>query len=492
MSRKLNDQELVRLNKLNRLIESKQNPYEVTKVVNTHNSKSLKKQYDQFTKEELAAIKLEKQITVSGRVVGIRRTFILIQDFDSQLQLYINKNNQPEVFNYFQEYLDLGDIVTATGKPMKTNTNELSLDIDSLKIISKSLRIPPEKFHGIADEEIRSRKRYLDLIHNDESKKRFIYRSKIITAMRQYFNEKGFLEVETPFLHAQIGGAAAKPFATHYNALDRDYYLRIAPELPLKKIIVGSFDKIYEIGKCFRNEGMDSTHNPEFTSMETYVAYADYNYMIELTEAIIKYIAKAINVNESSMKDQKVDWTKPFKRIKMTDLIKEETGIDFTQIKNLDQALELTKRHKVHVKEHEKTIGHIINLFFEEFCEKKLIEPTFVTHHPVEISPLAKLDYSDPRYTERFELFAFGKEVANGFSELNDPIDQRQRFEKQLEEKQKGNDEASEMDEDFLEALENGLPPTGGLGIGIDRLVMMLTGTTSIRDVLFFPHVREE
>ncbi|QZX49210.1 lysine--tRNA ligase [Mycoplasma sp. E35C] len=492
MSRKLNDQELVRLDKLNRLIESNQNPYEVTKVDNTHNSKTFKEEFEKYSKEELSSLKLKQPITVSGRVMGIRRTFILIQDFYSEFQLYINKNNQPDVFKYFQEYLDLGDIVTATGRPMKTNTNELSLDIDSLKIISKSLRIPPEKFHGIADEEIRSRKRYLDLIHNEESRKRFVYRSRIITAMRQFFNEKGFLEVETPFLHAQVGGAAAKPFITHYNALDRDYYLRIAPELPLKKVIVGGFDKIFEIGKCFRNEGMDSTHNPEFTSMETYVAYADYVYMMELTESIIKYVAKAVDVSSTTFNDQTVDWTKPFHRIKMTDLIKKHTGIDFTQVKTLDEALKLANEHKVHVKEHEKTIGHITSLFFEEFCEKKLIEPTFVTHHPVEISPLSKLDYSDTRYTERFELFVFGRELANAFSELNDPIDQRQRFEKQLEEKQKGNDEASEMDEDFLEALENGLPPTGGLGIGIDRLVMMLTGTASIRDILIFPHLREE
>lgn len=492
MSKKLNDQELVRLDKLNHLIESKQNPYEVTKVANTHNTKNLKEKYDQFSKEQLAEMQLDKPITVSGRVILIRRTFILIQDFHSELQLYINKNKQPDLFKYFNDYLDLGDIVCATGKPMKTNTNELSLDLESLKIISKSLRVPPEKFHGIADEEIRSRKRYLDLVYNKESKERFVYRSKIIATMRQYFNENGFLEVETPFLHAQIGGAAAKPFVTRYNALDRDYYLRIAPELPLKKLIVGSFEKIYEIGKCFRNEGMDSTHNPEFTSVETYVAYVDYIYMMELTEALIKYIAKAIGISHTNIKNETVDWNKPFKRIKMTELVKQETGIDFTQVKKLDEALDLAKKHKIHVKEHEKTIGHIINLFFEEFCEKKLVEPTFVTHHPVEISPLSKLDYSDPRYTERFELFAFGKELANGFSELNDPIDQRQRFEKQLEEKQKGNDEASELDEDFLEALENGLPPTGGLGIGVDRLVMMLTGTTSIRDILFFPHVREE
>ncbi|WP_027123896.1 lysine--tRNA ligase [Mycoplasmoides pirum] len=489
MQEKLSDQEKVRLSKLEELQKNNLNPYEVVKVERTHNSQTFKLQYEKYNKEELHNNK--DKIILAGRVVGIRHTFILIQDFFGKIQLYLNKNNQPDLFEYFNNYLDLGDIVSAIGTPMKTNTNELTLNITSLKIISKSLKTPPEKFHGLTDEEDRARKRYLDLTYNSKSMETFLMRSKIVRLMREYLDSVDFYEVETPILQSILGGANARPFITHHNTLKRDFYLRIATEIPLKKLIVGGFDKVYEIGRIFRNEGMDSTHNPEFTSMELYMAYEDMVAVMNITEDIIHFISNKLNINQITFNDKTIDISKPFKKISMVDLIKEHTGIDFNNVTSDEEAIEIAKKHNVHFENHQNTYGHIVNLFFEEFCESKLIEPTFVTTYPVDVSPLAKLDYSNKRFTERFELFIFGKEFANGYSELNDPIDQKQRFENQVLEKQKGNDEAVEIDYEFLEALEYALPPTGGLGIGVDRLVMLFTQNVSIRDVLLFPHMRD-
>lgn len=489
MSQKLSDQEQVRLSKLEELQKNDLNPYEVTKVERTHNAKTFKEAFDKFSKEELHETKTE--VVLAGRVVGLRRTFVVIQDFFGRIQLYINKNEHASLFEYFNNYLDLGDIVSVRGTPMKTNTNELTLNLTDLKIISKSLKTPPEKFHGLVDEEERARKRYLDLTYNQESKEVFLLRSQIIRLMRQYLDSIGFFEVETPVLQPILGGANARPFITHHNTLKRDFYLRVATELSLKKLIVGGFEKVYEIGRIFRNEGMDSTHNPEFTSMELYLAYGNMNSVLEITENVIRYIAQQLQRTEITINNKTIDLSKPFHKINMVDLIKRETGVDFYAVKSDEEAIALAKKHHVKYEKHQATYGHIVSLFFEEFCEAKLIEPTFVTGHPVDVSPLSKLDYKDPRFTERFELFIFGKEFANAYSELNDPIDQRQRFENQMLERKQGNDEAVEVDYEFLEALEYALPPTGGLGIGIDRLVMLLANKTSIRDVLLFPHMRD-
>lgn len=489
MQEKLSDQEEVRLAKLNKLQKNNCNPYEITKVNRTHTSKSFKEQYDHFSKSDLQLNKDE--IVLAGRVVNIRHTFILIQDFFGKVQLYINKKEHLDLFEYFNEYLDLGDIVFGVGFPMKTNTNELTLNLTQLKIISKSLKTPPEKFHGLTNEEDRARKRYLDLIYNQKSMETFLLRSKIIRLMREYLDGIGFFEVETPVLQATLGGANARPFITHHNTLKKDFYLRIATEIPLKKLIVGGFEKIYEIGRIFRNEGMDSTHNPEFTSIELYLAYGDMISVLNITENVIRYIAEKLNRLQITNNNQTIDLSKPFRRVQMIDLIKEHTGIDFSIVSSDEEAIALAKKHSVNFESHQATYGHIVSLFFERFCEDKLIEPTFVIGHPVDVSPLAKLNYSDKRFTERFELFIFGKEFANAYSELNDPVDQKRRFESQLLERKKGNDEAVDIDYEFLEALEYGLPPTGGLGIGIDRLVMLLTNNSSIRDVLLFPHMRD-
>ncbi|WP_033160088.1 lysine--tRNA ligase [Mycoplasmoides alvi] len=489
MKEKLSDQEKIRLSKLNELQKNNCNPYEITKVERTHDSKTFKEQYSQFSKVDLESSK--DTIVLAGRVVGIRHTFILIQDFFGKIQLYINKKDHFNLFEYFDKYLDLGDIVYAIGHPMKTNTNELTLNLIELKIISKSLKTPPEKFHGLTNEEDRARKRYLDLLYNSKSMETFLTRSKIIRLMREYLDSIGFFEVETPVLQATLGGANARPFVTHHNTLKKDFYLRIATEIPLKKLIVGGFEKIYEIGRIFRNEGMDSTHNPEFTSMELYLAYGDMISVLNITENVIRFIANKLNRLHIKINDQTIDLSKPFKRVKMVDLIKEYTGIDFSKIHSDEEAIAIANKYSINFEKHQATYGHIVSLFFEKFCEDKLIEPTFVIGHPVDVSPLAKLDYSDKRFTERFELFIFGKEFANAYSELNDPIDQKQRFENQIIERDKGNHEAIDVDYEFLEALEYALPPTGGLGIGIDRLVMLLTESSSIRDVLLFPHMRD-
>lgn len=490
MDRKFNEQELIRRDTLKKLQDMDQNPYEVESVKRTLTLKAFEDKYNNFSKEELHENKKLDQETLVGRIMSNRQTFYNIKDFSSIGQIYINKKNHPQVFEYAKN-IDIGDIVEVKGKAMKTMTGQVTLDVQEIKIISKALKVLPEKFHGLADEELRSRHRYVDLIVNNDSMNTFIIRSKIIKILRNYMDGLGYYEVETPVLQPILGGAAARPFITHHNALDREFYLRIATELPLKKLIVGGFEKVYEIGRIFRNEGMDATHNPEFTSMEAYTAYANMEDTMDLVENIFKQISKELNITKVKYRGFDIDLSKPFKRIHMVDFIKQETGIDFWKVHDDKEAVELAKKHKIELEKHQQTVGHVINLFYEHFCEEKCVLPTFVHGHPTDVSPLAKIDYSDKRFTKRFELFIGQKEFANAFAELNDPIDQYERFLAQLKEAELGNDEANEMDMDFIEALEYGLPPTGGLGIGIDRLVMLFTENDSIRNVLLFPHMKD-
>lgn len=485
MNQKLTDQEQIRLSKLEELRQKKLDPYQVEKVNRTCSISEFISKYankDNFDDEVF---------TLAGRVMALRQTFGVIKDFSGQVQFYLNKKKIDEsLFDLFKKYLDLGDLVEIQGKAFVTLKNELTLDVTSFRIISKALKPLPEKWHGLVDEELKVRKRYVDLIVNDDTKDTFLKRSVIIKLVRNYLDNLDYLEVETPILQSIAGGAAALPFITFHNALKKNFYLRVAPELPLKKIIVGGFEKIYELGRVFRNEGMDSTHNPEFTSLEVYAAYENMEYMMDLTEKLFAHIAKTLNKVQCEYLDVIIDFSKPFKRIHMVDFVKEQTGINFFEITDLNEALALAKKHNIHVENHQRTVGHIINLFFEAYCEEKCVQPTFVFGHPIDISPLSKKDYSDERFTKRFELFINKKEYANAFAELNDPIDQLERFQKQAEEKKLGNDEANSIDEDFVEALNYGLVPTAGLGIGIDRLVMLFTNKRSIREVLFFPHLK--
>lgn len=491
MERKFSDQELIRRDHLKKLQEENRNPYETEIVDRTCTLADFKQQFDSYSKEELHELKTPTFV-LAGRVMIVRQTFGVLKDFSGTCQFYVSKKEvSEEVFKKFKE-VDIGDIVSVVGVPMKTNTGEVTIYVQDMNIISKALKVLPEKFHGLVDEEVRARQRYVDLIVNDESMNTFIARSLIIRAIRNYMDSNGFFEVETPVLNPVLGGAAARPFITHHNALNREYYLRIATELPLKKCIVGGFEKVYEIGRIFRNEGMDATHNPEFTSMEAYVAYTGMEGMMDLTEGVIKHCATVMNKFHCKYRGYDIDLSKPFKRVHMVDLIKQTTGIDFYKVTSDEEAVEIAKQHNIQLEKHQLKYGHVINAFFETYCEEVIIEPTFVYGHPVEISPLAKKDYSDPRFTKRFELFIGQKEFANAFSELNDPIDQYERFEEQLKEKALGNDEASEMDMDFVTALEYGLPPTGGMGLGIDRLVMLLTEKDTIRDVLLFPHMKDK
>ena len=391
---------------------------------------------------------------------------------------------------------DVGDIVGVKGTVMLTQTGEVTVKCSEYTHLTKALRPLPEKFHGLTDKEERYRRRYVDLIMNEEAKRVAIARPKIIRSIQEYCDNLGFIEVETPVLQPIQGGATARPFITHHNALDKDFYLRIATELPLKRLIVGGLEKVYEIGRLFRNEGMDLTHNPEFTTIELYEAYGDLSSMMRITEGMIKYAAKKVAdkeefINIFNPEGEKIDISKPFRKITMCEMIKEETGIDFKGNNyTLEEATALAKEHNIEVEKH-YTVGHIINAFFEKYCEDKLIQPTFLCGHPVEISPLTKVDPEDPRFVQRFELFIGGHEFANAYTELNDPIDQLSRFEDQLKERELGNDEANEIDRDFVEALEYGMPPCGGVGMGIDRLVMFLTEQVSIREVLLFPHMRD-
>ncbi|SHE64834.1 lysyl-tRNA synthetase, class II [Atopostipes suicloacalis DSM 15692] len=487
----LNDQMLVRRKKMNELREKNIDPFG-NRYERTHFSTDLIEEYGELSKEDLQ----EKEIPakISGRLMAKRGSgkagFANLKDNQGTIQIYVRLDNVGEEnYQLFKE-ADLGDFLGVEGTLMKTNTGELTLRADKVEFLTKALRPLPDQYYGLSDVETRYRKRYLDLITNDESMDRFIKRSQIIQEIRSYLTKKGYIEVETPTLHNLPGGASARPFMTHHNALDMELYVRIALELHLKRLVIGGMEKVFEIGRVFRNEGIDTTHNPEFTMLELYTAYHDYWDVMDLVEDLIQDVAQTVNGSTMiTYGDEEINLGGEWARRHMVDLVKEKTGVDFWEHMTDGQARELAKEHNVEIEEY-ATYGHVVNEFFEEFVESTLRQPTFVYGHPIEISPLAKKNDEDPRFTDRFELFIAGHEYGNAFSELNDPIDQRERFEAQQEERDQGNVEAHGIDEDFVEALEYGLPPTGGLGIGIDRLVMLLTNTQSIRDVILFPTLR--
>ena len=475
----------VRRQKLADLQAAGKNPFEIMKYDVTHHSKEIK---DNF--EELEG----KEVAVAGRLMFKRvmgkASFCNVQDLQGGIQAYVARDEiGVESYQDFKK-MDIGDIVGIKGKVFATKTGEKSIHAEEVILLSKSLKPLPEKFHGLTDTDTRYRQRYVDLIMNEESKEVFIKRSKIISKIRSYLDGQGFMEVETPMLVSNAGGAAARPFETHYNALSEDVKLRISLELYLKRLIVGGLEKVYEIGRVFRNEGVDTRHNPEFTLMELYQAYTDYHGMMDLTENLYRYLAQEVcGGTKIQYKDFEIDLGKPFERITMVDAVKKYSGVDFKEIKTLEEARAAAEEHHVEYEERHKR-GDILNLFFEEFVEDKLIQPTFVMDHPVEISPLTKRKPEDPDYVERFEFFMNGWEMANAYSELNDPIDQRERFKAQEELLAQGDEEANTTDEDFLNALEIGMPPTGGIGFGIDRMCMLLTGAEAIRDVLLFPTMK--
>ena len=475
----------VRRQKLADLQAAGKNPFEIMKYDVTHHSKEIK---DNF--EELEG----KEVAVAGRLMFKRvmgkASFCNVQDLQGGIQAYVARDEiGVESYQDFKK-MDIGDIVGIKGKVFATKTGEKSIHAEEVILLSKSLKPLPEKFHGLTDTDTRYRQRYVDLIMNEESKEVFIKRSKIISKIRSYLDGQGFMEVETPMLVSNAGGASARPFETHYNALSEDVKLRISLELYLKRLIVGGLEKVYEIGRVFRNEGVDTRHNPEFTLMELYQAYTDYHGMMDLTENLYRYLAEEVcGGTKIQYKDFEIDLGKPFERITMVDAVKKYSGVDFKEIKTLEEARAAAEEHHVEYEERHKR-GDILNLFFEEFVEDKLIQPTFVMDHPVEISPLTKRKPEDPDYVERFEFFMNGWEMANAYSELNDPIDQRERFKAQEELLAQGDEEANTTDEDFLNALEIGMPPTGGIGFGIDRMCMLLTGAEAIRDVLLFPTMK--
>ncbi len=494
MSTEMNDQLQVRRDKMDELRQGGIDPFG-QRYNRTHLSGEIFAQYSELSKEELEEKNIE--VSIAGRIMTKRGKgkagFAHIKDINGQIQVYVRKDAiGDEAYEFFNK-ADLGDIVGLVGTVFKTQVGELSIKVKEYTPLSKSLRPLPEKFHGLTDIEERYRRRYVDLIMNDTSKETFIARTRIISEMRRYLDAQGYLEVETPILHTTLGGAAARPFETHHNALDMDLYLRIATELHLKRLLVGGLERVYEIGRIFRNEGISVRHNPEFTSIELYEAYGDMETMMDLTENMIAHIAQSVLGKTTVMYGEKeINLAVGWKRWHMVDAIKDITGVDFWQPMTLDEAKAVAKEKGVEVQKHHTGVGHIINEFFETFVEEQIVQPTFIYGHPVEVSPLAKKNAEDGRFTDRFELFIDAREYANAFTELNDPIDQKERFEKQLEEKELGNDEASEMDIDYIEALEYGMPPAGGLGIGIDRLVMLLTNSPSIRDVLLFPTMRKK
>lgn len=475
----------VRREKLVALQEAGKDPFQITKYDVTAHSRDIKENYEQME---------GKTVSIAGRIMQKRvmgkASFCNIQDLKGNIQSYVARDSiGEESYADFKKY-DVGDIVGITGEVFKTKTEEISIHATSVILLSKSLQILPEKYHGLTNTDIRYRQRYTDLIMNEEVKETFVKRSKIISAIRRYLDEQGFMEVETPMLVSNAGGAAARPFETHFNALDEDVKLRISLELYLKRLIVGGLERVYEIGRVFRNEGLDTRHNPEFTLMELYQAYTDYNGMMDLTENMFRYVAQEVcGTTTVPCGDEMIDLGKPFERLTMIDAVKKYTGIDFDQIPDTAAAKKLADEKDVHY-EDRHTKGDILNLFFEEFVEEHLVQPTFVMDHPVEISPLTKRKPDKPDYVERFELFITGREMCNAYSELNDPIDQRERFKAQEAALAAGDEEANTTDEDFLNALEIGMPPTGGIGYGIDRLVMLLTNSPAIRDVLLFPTMK--
>ena len=493
-NQRLTEQEIVRRNKMQDLIDKGIDPFG-SRYDRTATTNSIKEAYLDKTREELE--EMHETVKIAGRIMTKRRQgkigFMHIQDRYGQIQIFLRYDLLGEEQYELYKVSDIGDIVGIEGEVMKTQTGELSIRATVYTHLTKALRPLPEKFHGLQDKEEARRKRYLDLIMNEDARRIAYARPRIIRGIQNYLDSRGFIEVETPVLNPILGGAAAKPFITHHNALDMDFYLRIATELYLKRLIVGGMEAVYEIGRLFRNEGMDATHNPELTTVEAYLAYGDLSDMMQLVEELISKLAMdLLHTTEITYCGKEISLKAPFKRVHMVDAIKEQTGINFFEITDLDVALKLAKEHNIEVPKHEQSIGHIINLFFEEYVEKTLIQPTILYGHPIEISPLTKKNPKDPRFTDRFELFINGKEYANAYTELNDPIDQKERFINQLKERELGNDEANDMDNDFIEALEYGMPPTGGIGIGIDRLVMLLTGTDTIRDVLLFPHLRNK
>ena len=481
----------IRIAKLKELQEKGKDPFQIVKFDNKDNSKDIKEKFvDPVEGEEAEPL----HVSIAGRLMAKRghgkASFCDLQDMYGRIQIYVKLDEVgDEAYEEFKKY-DIGDIIGITGNVFKTHMGEISIKVKTIELLSKSLRPLPEKFHGLKDMDLRYRQRYVDLIMNNDVKKTFIARSKIISGLRKYLDDRGYVEVETPVLNTIPGGAAARPFITHHNTLDIDMYLRIAPELYLKRLIVGGFDKVYEVGRLFRNEGMDIKHNPEFTTVELYSAYEDYNDMMDITEGIISTLAKEVTGDTKiDYQGIEIDLTPGFRRLPMIEAIKEVTGADFNKANTDEEAMELAKSIGLEV-EGNMDRGHLINLAFEERVEETLIQPTFIIDYPVEVSPLTKRKPSDPRLVERFELFIGGREYANAYSELNDPIDQKERFYAQMAEREAGNEEANMMDEDFVQALEYGMPPTGGMGMGIDRLAMLLTNSYSIRDVLLFPTMK--
>ena len=489
--REFSEQELVRREKMENLRALGIDPFG-SKFNVTTNSEEIRKNYLDFSKEELEENK--NMVTIAGRIMNKRRSgkagFMDIQDKFGNMQIYISISDVGEQEYELYKACDIGDIIGIDGFVCKTNTGALTIHATKYTHLVKALRPLPEKFHGLTDVEERYRRRYVDLIMNDKAKEVAFLRPKIIRTIQNFMDNRGFVEVETPILTSLLTGASARPFTTHHNTQNLDMYLRIALELPLKRLLVGGMERVYEIGRTFRNEGMDPKHNPEFTLMEAYLAYADLEDMMDLTENMFRTIADVVGKTTYNWMGHTVDLSKPFKRVSMTDAIKEKTGIDFRNITSDEEAIKLANEHNIEMEEHQKNYGHIINLFFEKYVEETLIEPTFLYGHPIEISPLTKKNPEDPRFVDRFELFICGKEFANAYTELNDPIDQLERFESQLKEKDLGNDEANDIDMDFIEALEYGMPPAGGIGYGIDRLCMLFTESDTIREVILFPTMK--
>jgi len=492
--REFTDKELIRREKAEKIRQMGLDPYG-KRFERTAFNKEIKEKYQEIPHDEFENI--FDEYTVAGRIMFIRKmgkaSFFTIQDKTGRIQIYISVNDIGEdVYNLFKT-ADIGDIVGVKGRVMKTKTGEVTLKCLEYTHIVKALRPLPEKFHGLTDIEERYRRRYVDLIMNEESRNIAFLRPRIIRCIQKFMDERGFVEVETPVLSTLLTGASARPFITHHNTQDLDMYLRIALELPLKRLLVGGMEAVYEIGRTFRNEGMDPRHNPEFTLMEAYLAYSDLDGMMDLTENMFKTIAKEVFGKYTyNWYGNEINLDGSWKKISMTDAIFEQTGIDFKKEMTVEEALELAKEHNIEVEKHQQNIGHIINLFFEKYVEETLIQPTFLYGHPIEISPLTKKNPTDPRFVDRFELFIGGKEFANAYTELNDPIDQLERFEDQLKERELGNDEANDIDMDFVEALEYGMPPAGGIGYGIDRLCMLFTEQDSIRDVILFPQMKKK
>lgn len=493
MKREFTEQELVRREKLAEYEALGVNPFR-NKFTPDTKTTTLHDKYDSLSKEELAELNIE--VKVAGRIMTKRTmgkaAFMHIQDMHGQIQLYVRKDAIEADYAVF-ELSDIGDLIGVVGTVFKTNKNELSIKVSKYQHLTKALKPLPDKYHGLVDIEERYRRRYVDLIMNDKARQVAYLRPQIIRSIQHYMDSLGLVEVETPMLHTILGGAAARPFITHHNTLDQEFNLRIAPELPLKRLIVGGFEGVYEIGRMFRNEGMSTRHSPEYTMLEVYKAYSDMEGMMELTENLLSSVAsETLNTTEVKYGDKEISLKAPFKRIKMTDAIKEVVGVDLENVESVEEAIKLAKEHEIVPAKHEESVGHIINLFFERYVEHTIVQPTFIYHYPIEISPLASKNLEDERFTDRFELFIDGREYANAYTELNNPIDQQARFEHQLQQKELGDKEATEMDLDYIEALEYGMPPTGGMGLGIDRFVMLLTNSESIRDVILFPLMRNK